>query len=63
MTPESLNSEAGARHLLMSNDEVNIKFQLQRLAKTRFRGNEYAGITRSVLRRLSYVLVAMDETE
>jgi hypothetical protein len=38
-------------------------FPLQRLAKTRFRGNEYVGIYQNVARRLLYVFVATDETE
>jgi hypothetical protein len=35
----------------------------QRLAKTRFPGNEYACINQSIVRRLTHVFVATDETE
>jgi hypothetical protein len=41
---------------------VNTKFPLQRLVKTRFRANEYAGINQSVARRLSQVFMATENS-
>jgi hypothetical protein len=58
MAPESRNNGARVRRPLMSNNLVNNKFPLQRLAGTRFRVNEYSGMNRGVARRLSRVFMA-----
>jgi hypothetical protein len=60
MMPESRNSGARARRPLMSNDSVNTNLPLQRLAETRLRGDEYAGMVPRVARRLPHVFMATE---